>query len=441
MRALALMFLLVVPLASCKRDNPATCSREYPGCPNGKSCDLKTYRCVEASDAGDAPRDAVDASDAGDASDAQDGPDGKPPCKGAGDCPGAVCEVDAGHCVECVQSSDCKSDAAAQICSANTCVECLTSNDCENPTPVCDAKKCVVCKSDSQCTTGPRVCMDDGHCATDGETVYVQTQNRTPACPDTGADGTASRPLCSLDAIEPRLSGKALVVLRGNVGGTLSLSVSSIAVVGQPNGAIPARILSGLGTGLTVTGGEVRVRGVTIEGTTASGDKGIVASGDAKLILTSVTVTGHDGIGVEANTGAELVMNRCIVTSNAGGGIYNSAATTTVTNTVMASNLYGIKIVSPFAATTAFNTIVSNSIATTCAATTPPSVLGSIVVGPNDSCTLDHCTTTSPTFDTARPYHLTSHLGCGTFATSVTDDIDGDGRTPPYDCGADQYMP
>jgi len=76
----------------------------------------------------------------------------------------------------------------------------------------------------------------------------------------------------------------------------------------------------------------------------------------------------------------------------------------------------------------------------TCDSTNPQALADSIVVGLNDSCTLTNTITTMPS--ALSGYHLTAHLPCpATPASPVPDhDVDGDPRTPPLDCGADQFQ-
>jgi hypothetical protein len=84
-----------------------------------------------------------------------------------------------------------------------TCAECATSDDCKAAAkPICDtsANVCVACTSDDQCQAkagGPGVCMfqQDGHCATDAESIYVG-KNGAGTCSDSGA-GSAQMPYCT----------------------------------------------------------------------------------------------------------------------------------------------------------------------------------------------------------------------------------------------------
>jgi hypothetical protein len=180
-----------------------------------------------------------------------------------------------------------------------TCVECLTNADCNMATkPICDATgTCVACTSDEQCAaklpTGPGVCMahQDGRCATDAETIYVQ--NDAPTCSDAvqagdaGADvGTRSKPFCSMQPVPLRLTtSRALVVVRGTVGsGSWTFTgPSDASIVGQQSafvssGPMPAfsissgsilirevKFASSASIGIRATGGTVRLERVTVD--------------------------------------------------------------------------------------------------------------------------------------------------------------------------------
>ena len=126
-------------------------------------------------------------------------------------CPTATpaCEADSGRCVECLGDGDCVRDATKSFCQAGLCVGCAGAgaSACAGPNHgqsgvhagrnvrrVRDERRlqsrrethlrhlsvnvCVPCTSDAQCSGKagrPGVCMfqQDGHCATDAESVYV----------------------------------------------------------------------------------------------------------------------------------------------------------------------------------------------------------------------------------------------------------------------------
>ena len=121
-----------------------------------------------------------------------------PGCKSHGDCSGSesLCELDSGHCAECLKQEDCTSNGT-QICHDRKCQkECKTNSDCGAPTPICNLKvkvcsqcgtwkdcpmeapvcnqgKCKKCQNPSDCTIGLDCtlegqcqlgCTEDQHC-------------------------------------------------------------------------------------------------------------------------------------------------------------------------------------------------------------------------------------------------------------------------------------
>src|SRR5204863_7938845 len=133
---------------------------------------------------------------------------------------------------------------------------------------------CVACSADSECVAklgaNPGVCMShqDGRCATDAETVYVE--NKT-GCLDTTMNdqgGTAARPFCSMGPGQNVVGNsdlRTLVVVRGTVNGATSpfqrsTTRSEVSLVGQAT----ALIAAGAQPALDIGGGLFYVRGLKI---------------------------------------------------------------------------------------------------------------------------------------------------------------------------------
>lgn len=233
------------------------------------------------------------------------------------------CAVEAGSCVGCLIDGDCTDTAkpicgadhtcrpcstttntecllhaGKTVCSAGSCVECAASTDCKTAAtkPICGTgNTCRVCQADSECVSkgasDPGVCMSqtDGHCATSGETIYVQNSTSGSAvCSDTAVTaGSSTQPFCSMQPVPGVLSSTHdLVVVRGTVSGGTSVFMGQSApitsIVGQQN----AFIASGASPGLSLQSGTVYVRSVKFS---SSGSIGINATGGT-LRLDSVLV-------------------------------------------------------------------------------------------------------------------------------------------------------
>jgi hypothetical protein len=248
-----------------------------------------------------------DVLDSADGRDSADGPDGSdvhevapPTCRtqpmlcadGGYDGSPGVCEADAGICVQCLTDGDCSQDPTK---------------------PICEGHVCRPCKADAECNTGPGVCMfhQDGHCATDDETIYVKNAAGCATAPSAG--GTLAVPYClSQDGINAVALGRSLVVMRGPDALTewavATAPTAPLTVVGQSGAAINP----GARVGVRVSAGKVYVR--------------------------DLKVSNGSNIGVVAETGAELTMNHCAIVANTKGGILADAANFDVTNTTVTGN-------------------------------------------------------------------------------------------------------
>ena len=151
----------------------------------------------------------------------------------------------------------------------------------------------------------------DGHCATDLETIYVK--NAAGCATTAGAGGTLAVPYClSQDGINAVVLGRSLVVMRGPDALTewavATAPAAAITVVGQSGAAINP----GARVGVRVSAGKVYVR--------------------------DLKVSNGSNIGVVAETGAELTMNHCAIAANTKGGILVDAANFDITNTTVTGN-------------------------------------------------------------------------------------------------------
>jgi hypothetical protein len=152
---------------------------------------------------------------------------------------------------------------------------------------------------------------DDGRCAKDEETIYVQA---TANCTSTvgAANGTATVPYCSLDPATTALgtmTAKNLIVVRGTVnnGPAFAIAGRLISVVGQMNasiGSAPAAI--------RLTAGELYVRAVELS-------------------------TGNS-LGCQASAGSTLRLDHVVVTGNKLGGILLEGAAFDIRDTTVSNN-------------------------------------------------------------------------------------------------------
>jgi len=245
-------------------------------------------------------------------------------------CPSATpaCEADSGRCLECLGDGDCASPKKPVCLAGGTCAECASSDDCKVATkPICAAATniCVACTSDAECVSkgiGPGVCLFhlDGHCATDGETVYVG-KTPTGTCSDTSASaGTAMVPYCTAQTGVgmAKTANKPVVVLLGQVSPGFSVGALSapLSIVGKSAVLTP----NAYADGITVTGGTVYLRGLTVGGNPSG--------------------TSGTGIVAQASVGATLSIqiDGCTVKNNPGGGILLAGASFDIRNASVTGN-------------------------------------------------------------------------------------------------------
>jgi hypothetical protein len=250
----------------------------------------------------------------------------RPQCTKDQDCSGTtpVCGP-LGTCRSCndLAANFCASRSATPACGpSGACVACATSADCskEATKPICDlaSNTCVACTSDDQCFAklgaNPGVCMShqDGRCATDAETIYVQ---KSSTCTNGSQGGAAAMPFCSLEPVLIVLSGsRALVVVRGSVttaSWTLQGVPTEVSIIGQQMGAVGA----GASPALHVSGGQAYLRGIEM---TSALDIGVVADSSSVLRLDSVLVDNSKGGGILLDASSFSIVNTT-VTGNGPG--------------------------------------------------------------------------------------------------------------------------
>jgi hypothetical protein len=153
------------------------------------------------------------------------------------------------------------------------------------------------------------VCLPNGHCAAETETIYVQAGATCSEVPG-ATGGTAITPYCSLGPVPGVVTpSRNLVVVRGAVNSaavSFGAAASQLWIVGQQSA-----VIGGVNTGIRLGAGEASIRDVAVS-----------------------TLA----IGIEADEGSTLHLQHVNVSKNSGGGILLSGAAFDIQNTVVREN-------------------------------------------------------------------------------------------------------
>jgi len=404
------------------------------------------------------------------------------------------CDTAGGACVECTKNEECTPNAAKPVCDTanHVCVKCVESKNCPASTPICNtamhtcgactqdeqckargdsnrlncdiaAKICVECASNAHCAADPRkpicvnnacapctsdqhckgigpgVCMfhQDGHCATDAETLYVQKITGCAMAAGAAGAGSITTPFClPQTAVElaQASTAKQLVVLRGGAplaNFSAAPAMTELSVIGQNE----AQISPGAFIGIHLTVGALYVRGVTV-------------------------LNGTD-IGIKADELSTLRLDRVYSYSNALGGLVLAKASFDVVNSIFANNgpgvvgavgFGGVYIGAPPAggklARFAFNTIVNNAdkgVACESMQGLSALLLYNNTTGDAINCGVNSSKTGDPIFQSGtNNYHLSATSPCRNFVTGTApiDDYEGNPRPSgaAADCGAYEFI-
>jgi len=282
-------------------------------------------------------------------------------CQSSQQCPSSAPICSSGVCTACgaAATGACGlRDSSHPVCAVDgTCVQCTVNSDCSSdPTkPICETSTntCGACASDAQCAAkgvGPGVCMahQDGRCATDVETAYVQFVGACSTAPN-GGNGSSATPFCSLGSAVLNLPTSAkLILVIGSVGGS----------------ATPIQTSPG-GTQLSIIG-----QAMAAIGSPGSPVANLIIEG-ASVYMRNLTIKNSLDVGLSVNTGAMIELDTVTFDSNSKGGlladssgfdIRNSTFTTNGPGDAMGAAWGGIRVqgITPVTATLEDVSIVNN---------------------------------------------------------------------------------
>ena len=159
----------------------------------------------------------------------------------------------------------------------------------------------------------------DGRCATDAETIYLE--NRPLTCvPTSPGGGTTSTPYCNL--------GAAL----GDVDASHRVLAVRGAVAGSP-GTIQAS--NGVSSEVSIVGVGSASGGTIYQAATMTP---IVSIDGAAVYLRNINLSASDDIGIVARNGATLRLDRVLVDDNKNGGLLVDGAAFDIRNSTFTNN-------------------------------------------------------------------------------------------------------
>ena len=304
---------------ACTTSRPGYCQSDSE-CSSGQHCQLGSgvdkLMCVPTADAG-----GLDGG--GDALDSGGG------CQSSQQCPSSAPICSSGVCTACGAAAPgaCSlRDSAHPVCAVDgTCVQCTVNSDCSSdPTkPICETSTntCGACATDAQCAAkgvGPGVCMahQDGRCATDAETAYVQFVGACSTAPN-GGDGSSANPFCSL--------GSAIL--------NLPTSAKLILVIGAVGGSGTAIQTSGAGAQLSIIG-QASAKVISLPGAPVPN---LIIQG-ASVYLRGLTISGSGDIGLSVSTGAMIELDTVTFDSNSKGGLLIDSSGFDIRNSTFTNN-------------------------------------------------------------------------------------------------------
>jgi hypothetical protein len=277
-----------------------------------------------------------------------------------------ICSLDTGTCEGCdaagtnacaTKNSNkpvCVTTTTATL-AKGTCVGCLMNSDCSVPpstavTPICKSNSCAGCSADSDCSgMGSEICIEDGHCATVSETIYVK--NDTASCTDAPSvsvnAGTSTQPFCSMQPVAMYLStARDLVIVSGAVSGATTWSYNDnvtggmLSIVGQAG----AQIASSTAPAFSMQKGTVDIRAVTFS---SSASLGISATGGT-LLLQGASIDSCKAGGISLSNAAFDIENTTITNNGPGNQANVGGVSVTTPGTPSLFNLVTIEGNSPF---------------------------------------------------------------------------------------------
>lgn len=184
--------------------------------------------------------------------------------------------------------------------------------------------------------------------APDGATSLVHVSS---ACSGEGADGTIEHPYAKIsDAVNAVPKGSSVLIAPGTYAESLQIK-QDIALVGSSDGTKPeqagAIVQPPTGSGVTVDGATVLIRGLAIE---SAAHSGIAVHGGSVTVegcrVTGTKLDGADfGHGVSVSSNGSIILQHNAISGSAGAGVFvRDSAAIILQNEIDKSEVSGVRL-------------------------------------------------------------------------------------------------
>ena len=278
-----------------------------------------------------------------------------------------VCDTTNGVCKACASDVECQGEGFV-ACSSGRCRGCNTSAECTRPDkPVCNKadSSCRGCTSDVECNTqlcntGQNPLFKDGVVGQCADKTLVAWVDSNPGCVTAGADGTDTKPYCTVDSAINLSTVKYIYLKASGTPYAISAPITrELYIFGKGTDANATTMKAFT---ISSSTGKLTLSNVTIKD---SNKNLLTCTAGTVSIIKSIVDGGTRGIDTSASC-AEITIQQTKVLNATGIGIsIAGSATYTIINSGVFYNARttgeaGVSLVTTGSGKFAFNTIQNN---------------------------------------------------------------------------------
>jgi len=278
-----------------------------------------------------------------------------------------VCDTTNGVCKACASDVECQGEGFV-ACSSGRCRGCNTSAECTRPDkPVCNKadSSCRGCTSDVECNTqlcntGQNPLFKDGVVGQCADKTLVAWVDSNPGCVTAGADGTDTKPYCTVDSAINLSTVKYIYLKASGTPYAISAPITrELYIFGKGTDANATTMKAFT---ISSSTGKLTLSNVTIKD---SNKNLLTCTAGTVSIIKSIVDGGTRGIDTSASC-AEITIQQTKITNATGAGLSIAGGTKyTIVNSLITKTALSTDDVAILLRTTgtgkfAFNTVRSN---------------------------------------------------------------------------------